>query len=64
MAFGNNLGAAMREAGVEHRRTITIRETLADTATKAQSAKMKAVRRGAAISLRERKRRAHARANG
>ena len=57
MAF-NNLGAAMREAGVEHRRTVTIRETLADTAAKAKSAKMRAVRRGAAISLRERERRA------
>ena len=63
MAF-NNLGAAMREAGVEHRRTVTIRETLADTAAKAKSAKMRAVRRGAAISLRERERRARARAHG
>jgi hypothetical protein len=63
MAFGNNLGAAMRQSGVEHRRTIEIRTILADTTNKAQSAKMRAIRRGAAISLAERERRALARAH-
>lgn len=63
MAFGSNLGAAMRQSGVEHRRTVEIREILAETTQRAKSAQMRAVRRGAAISRAERERRALAKAH-
>ena len=54
------MNVALRAAGVEHRRTLEIRETLAETQKRAKSAQMRAVRAGKAISLAERQRRAQA----
>ncbi len=59
----NSMQNALRKAGVEHRRTVEIRETIAETAQRAKSAQMRAVRAGAAISLAERQRRALAKAH-
>jgi len=59
----NSMAEALRKAGVEHRRTIEIREILAETTQRAKSAQMRAVRRGAAISRAERERRALAKAH-
>ena len=59
----NTMQSAIREAGIEHRRTVEIRDTIAETAQRAKSAQMRAVRSGAAISLAERQRRAIAKAH-
>lgn len=54
----NNLGNALKKAGVEHRRTREIRETLAEFKARAATAQARAEASGGIINRAERERRA------